>query len=222
MKDSRVRRRLTPFVRLGLSLAAVAVALLLLPLELRPVARLLVAFNVGGITLLLLIAAAISGTSADDLRQRVRAEHAGAGRVLIAALVACVSGLGAVLVVLHSAHGRRVEYRLELLLSTVTVFCAWLILQSVCATFYARYYYGTDAKTANDRRGIQFSGGEAPDSWDFAYFAFTIGVCYATSDTPITSRTIRRAALAHMLVSFLFYTFLVGMLINAIGALISP
>jgi uncharacterized membrane protein len=113
---------------------------------------------------------------------------------------------------------------MELVLSAATVFAAWLLLQSVFAMYYARCYYQPASDSpgeGSDQGGAQFAGSEAPDYWDFVYLSFTIGTCYATSDVPITSRLLRRAALLQMFMSFVFYTFMVGMVINAIGALLA-
>ena len=43
---------------------------------------------------------------------------------------------------------------------------------------------------------------------------------YQVSDTDITDRSIRRTALKHGLLSFLFGTFIVAMLINVIAGLL--
>ena len=224
MRASSYRRLLTPPVRVGLSVATIVVTLALLP-ELRPLGRALVAFNVGAITFLILLAISMAGAAPEEMRHHLRRLHRGGWRLVSVALLACLTGLSAVAVVLHSANGRRGEYRVELLLSTATIFCAWMLLQSTFATFYARYYYQpmlSPSTRDDDQRGLAFQGDGPPDYWDFVYFSFTIGTCYSTSDTQITSRALRRAATLQMLVSFLFYTFFVGMLINAIGALLGP
>jgi uncharacterized membrane protein len=51
------------------------------------------------------------------------------------------------------------------------------------------------------------------------YFSFTVGMTYATSDTDIASRPLRRTALLQAIVSFLFYTVLIGLVMNAIATL---
>ena len=43
--------------------------------------------------------------------------------------------------------------------------------------------------------GLDFPGQRAPDDFDFAYFAFTVGMCFQSSDVVIKSRQIRRAVL---------------------------
>ena len=55
-----------------------------------------------------------------------------------------------------------------------------------------------------------------PDYMDFAYFSFVIGMTFQVSDVRIISRRIRRLALLHGLLSFLFNTVIVALVINVI------
>lgn len=59
-----------------------------------------------------------------------------------------------------------------------------------------------------------------PDSHDFAYFGFTIGMTYQVSDTNITDRMIRRTVTRHALVSFLIATVIIGLPINVMAGFI--
>ena len=54
------------------------------------------------------------------------------------------------------------------------------------------------------------------DLLDFAYFAFTLGMCFQTSDVCVTSRHIRRAVLAHALLSFLYNTIVLALAFNLV------
>jgi uncharacterized membrane protein len=62
--------------------------------------------------------------------------------------------------------------------------------------------------------GLQFPGDETPDALDFAYFAFTVGMCFQVSDVVITSKKIRRAVLMHSILSFAYNTVILGMALN--------
>jgi uncharacterized membrane protein len=210
-------------VRIGLSVLVIVALLVGLPDELTERTRYLIAFDAGAGVFLGLLLIAIAGANTDEIRMHARRARGNRVRVLSGALVACASSLVAVGFVLRASSADRASYRTDLILSTLTVFAAWLVLQTAFALFYARCYYqrahgATDAG-GDDARGLQFAGDESPDYWDFLYASFTIGACYSTSDTTITSRQLRRAALLQMFISFVFYTFLVGMVINAIGAL---
>jgi uncharacterized membrane protein len=49
--------------------------------------------------------------------------------------------------------------------------------------------------------------------------AFTIGMTYQVSDTDLSKRQIRAAALRHALLSYLFGTVIIAMTINVIAGL---
>ena len=68
--------------------------------------------------------------------------------------------------------------------------------------------------------GIDF-GPDPPTFSDFAYFAFTIGMTYQVSDTPIASSLIRRTATRQALLSFLFGTTILAVTINVVASLVS-
>jgi uncharacterized membrane protein len=42
-------------------------------------------------------------------------------------------------------------------------------------------------------------------------------MCYGVSDVVVTSKAIRRLALAHTLICFFYYTVIIGLVMNAIG-----
>ena len=55
---------------------------------------------------------------------------------------------------------------------------------------------------------------ETADFHDFMYYAFTIALCYSTSDISVTSARIRRVTLLHAIFSFLFVTAIIGFVVN--------
>jgi uncharacterized membrane protein len=77
---------------------------------------------------------------------------------------------------------------------------------------YARLYY--------DAGGLRFDVGP-PDYRDFAYVAFTIGMTYQVSDTAIVTKAIRRVALRHTLLSYLFGAVIGATVINVVVRLVS-
>lgn len=48
------------------------------------------------------------------------------------------------------------------------------------------------------------------------YISFTVGLTYAMSDVDITSPAQRRIVLLHSVVSFFFYSTILGVVLNAI------
>jgi uncharacterized membrane protein len=56
---------------------------------------------------------------------------------------------------------------------------------------------------------------------DFAYFSFTLGMCFQVSDVTISSSRIRRAALLHALISFVYNTTILALALNLAFGLLS-
>ena len=98
-------------------------------------------------------------------------------------------------------------------LSVLSVVLSWLLVHVIFTLRYAHLYYRA-------RGGIDFNEHKEPDYLDFAYLAFTIGMTYQVSDTDLTSTPIRRAALRHALLSFVFGTSVIAMTINVVASLV--
>ena len=99
-----------------------------------------------------------------------------------------------------------------LALATVTIALSWAAVHTIFALHYAHEYY-RHAKPG----GLQFPGSDAKepaDYWDFVYFSFVIGMTAQVSDVGITDKTIRRTATAHGIVSFIYNTALVALMVN--------
>ncbi|MEA3264889.1 MAG: DUF1345 domain-containing protein [Pseudomonadota bacterium] len=99
----------------------------------------------------------------------------------------------------------------------ITLVLAWLFANSVYALHYAHsYYFGSEAK-GDHRGGIEFPGTPNPDYSDFAYFAFTLGMTFQTSDVQVTAPAVRRLVLVQSLASFVFNIGVIAFTINALG-----
>ncbi|HUJ61790.1 MAG TPA: DUF1345 domain-containing protein [Kofleriaceae bacterium] len=175
-------------------------------------ARAVIGWDVAGLTLLAL-GLAVSRTTAEGTRRRAAARDPGRTFVWVVVLAAsAVSMLAATVIVHQGAQHPGVENRLLLVLSVVTILVSWFLTHTAFTLRYAHLYY----RTKDGEGGIEFPGGEAPDDFDFAYFAFTIGVCFQVSDATISNRTIRRTVLAHALISFAYNTVVFALTVNLI------
>jgi uncharacterized membrane protein len=101
-------------------------------------------------------------------------------------------------------------------LVAVTVFVSWAVVHTIYTLRYAQIYYGEDPG------GVNFNNDqvERPDYLDFAYLAFTIGMTYQVSDTDLTRRQVRRAALGQALLSYVFGTVVIATTINIVASFI--
>jgi uncharacterized membrane protein len=99
-------------------------------------------------------------------------------------------------------------------LALVSVALAWLSVHTVFVLRYARLYYSPPDG------GIDFHD-ERPDYRDFAYLALTIGMTFQVSDTDLVGKRIRRVALHHALLSYVFGTGIVAITVSSVAALLS-
>ena len=78
---------------------------------------------------------------------------------------------------------------------------------------YARLYY-------RDRPGgVSFNEQDPPVYSDFAYLALTIGMTFQVSDTDLQAKEIRRLALRHALLSYVFGTLIIATTVNLVAGL---
>lgn len=136
-----------------------------------------------------------------------------ADTVIIGAGLACLGAVGLVLVKAANSGGG--EKALLIGLGVVSVALSWACVHTVFTLRYARAYYGGKASG-----GINFNEEEPPAYLDFAYVAFTIGLTFQVSDTNLSSKPIRRIALRHALLSFLFGAVMIGLTINVLASLL--
>lgn len=159
---------------------------------------------------------AVFGLDARDTARTARTEdasRAAADAVLLGASVASLVAVGFVLVDAGSASGLM---RAALTaLAVVSVAAAWAAVHTVFTLRYAHLYY------ADPVGGIDFHDDDRPDYRDLAYVALTIGMTFQVSDTDLTAREIRRTAVWHALLSYLFGAVIVAMMINIVGSLAS-
>ena len=139
------------------------------------------------------------------------ASRAAAEAVLIgagfASLLAVVFTLG------QAGHAEAPQRGLLTALAIGSVALSWMSVHTVYLLRYARYYYSPP------QGGIDFHG-EAPDYVDFAYLALTIGMTFQISDTDITAKGVRRAALHHALLSYVFGTVIVAITVSSVAAVL--
>jgi uncharacterized membrane protein len=96
-------------------------------------------------------------------------------------------------------------------LAIVSVSLSWALIHTLFTLRYAYLYFD------DTPGGVDFNQKNDPDYGDFAYLAFTLGMTYQVSDTSITSREIRRTALRHALLSYLFGAVILATVINLVA-----
>jgi uncharacterized membrane protein len=183
-----------------------------LPLENGWAVRIVAGWDAGALSLLSYVWWLI--WTKDPLETKCRAAAADPGRtaVWIIVLLASVFSVFAGAVVLR--HARVIDPNrsgLLIALSIVAIVSAWALTHTGYTLRYAHLYYRDDDEGEG---GLGFPGDRKPDDWDFAYFAFTVGMCFQVSDVTISSPQIRRAVLSQALLSFAYNTVILAMALN--------
>jgi uncharacterized membrane protein len=140
----------------------------------------------------------------EDARVPAEAVLVGAG---VTSLLAVVFTLG------QAGRAAGPDRGLLIALAIVSVALSWTSVHTVYLLRYARLYY------SQPEGGIDFHG-EAPDYIDFAYLALTIGMTFQISDTDIAAKRVRRTALHHALLSYVFGTVIVAITVSSVAGLL--
>jgi uncharacterized membrane protein len=155
----------------------------------------------------------------DGTRRRAAAEDPGRTLVWLVVLAASAFSLFAALVVLRHVRQSAPQGReLVVGLCLLAVAMAWTLTHTSYALRYAHLYYRDDDEGTG---GLDFPGKADPSYFDFAYFAFTVGMCFQVSDVTISSPQIRRAVLGHAVLSFMYSTTIVALALNLVFALLN-
>ena len=126
-------------------------------------------------------------------------------------LVAATASLIGVGLVLIGAAGKQRPLALAAVLASIGA--SWAAIHMLFALRYARMYY-TDLPG-----GVDFHQDEPPRYTDFTYMAVTVGMSFAISDTDLSASSMRRTAQVHALLSYLFGTVILALLVNLVAGL---
>jgi uncharacterized membrane protein len=178
-------------------------------------AAVLVGWDAAAVIYLALVWWAIWGMDAGvtaRLAAREDPSNSVAALVLQSASVVALVGIGFCLLRAGQATGSKKAFLIGL--GVISVVLSWLTVHTVFMLRYARGYYQQPGG------GIDFNEARAPAYLDFAYFSFTIGMTFQVSDTNITNAQIRRVALQHALMSYLFGAVILAVAINVVASLL--
>jgi uncharacterized membrane protein len=178
-------------------------------------AAILIGWDVGSLLLVAWIWWAVAGLNAEQCKIHANREDPSIALTELIILSAGVAVLAAVgLALLHAGSETGAAKAYLIALGVVSVASAWGLVHTVFTLRYARSYYSPD------EGGIDFNEDDPPTYLDFAYLALTIGMTFQVSDTNLTSKVMRRIALSHALLSYVFGAVIIGMVINVVSSLL--
>jgi len=176
-------------------------------------------WDVGALVLLALVWRIILRASPEETARRAAAEDVGRSFVWAVVVLGSTVSIFAATVALRNARSMAPQAERELaLLCLLAVVTAWVLCHTTYTLRYAHLYYRDDG----DLGGLGFPGTEMPCLLDFAYYAFTIGMCFQVSDVTVTQHRMRQATLGHALLSFVFNTLVLALALSLLFGHLTP
>jgi uncharacterized membrane protein len=213
-KMSRPVRLIYARPRTFIAVAAGILVGLLLPGSYRLVTRLLFGWDALIAVYLVLVYAMMLCNDHQHIRRSAAMQDDGRFLILLVTATGAFASIAAIVSELGTPH-RGVW---ELTIAIATIALSWAAVHTTFALHYAHDYY-RGAKPG----GLQFPSGDKEDHadyWDFVYFSFVIGMTAQVSDVGITDKIIRRTATVHGIISFVFNTALIALMVNIAGSAI--
>jgi uncharacterized membrane protein len=181
------------------------------------ISKILIGWNAGVWTYLVLMLWLTMRAKAPDVKRIAEVEDENAGLVLLLVSIAALASLATI--TFELAGSRDLETTRKLLrysFTALTVIGSWLLIGVIFSVHYARLYYTWNGKEP----ALRFAEGlTTPNYWDFLYFSFTIGVAVQTADVGVATRDLRKIVLAQSLIGFVFNTAILGFSINIAAGL---
>lgn len=166
-------------------------------------------------TMLLLSLVTFAGINSQQIRKQCKGQDESIPVALIIVMAATIISLGAVVLLLK---GNKTTWAIITALAGMLL--SWALIHTTFTFRYAHLYYIDDKEDRDTHAGgLEFPSEKKPDYFDFAYFAFVVGMTFQVSDVQITSKRLRKLVLFHGLLSFLYNTFIVALTVNIIGSL---
>jgi uncharacterized membrane protein len=202
--------------RLLVAVAGALITAVVIPAGFGPALRTVAAWDVGALAMLALALSIILPTGPEETHRLAAADDPGRHAVGGLVIASCaISLIGTAGVLRQARNGTAGARDLFVLLCVLAVASAWTLTQAAYALRYAHLYYRDHGEGVG---GLDFPGDKRPSYLDFAYFSFTVGMCFQVSDVVVSTRQMRRAVLGHSLLSFLYNTAILATAINlAIG-----
>ena len=194
--------------RTFVSIAIGIVAFFLLPDTLRLVTRLLASWDIFATCYLVLAYIMMFRCGPAHIKRNAVMEDDGRFLILMVTAFGAFASIAAIVFELGASN----RSGPQLALATVTIALSWAAVHTSFALHYAHDYY-----RGATPGGLQFPSGdqhEHADYWDFVYFSFVIGMTAQVSDVGITDKVIRRTATVHGIISFVFNTALLALMVN--------
>jgi uncharacterized membrane protein len=212
----------TRIIGFGSAALAAAIVMIVAPSWLTGTARVVAAYDAAAICLSTAFWTLAMHRDSRHAAHRAATEDPGPRAVLAIVLLSALMGMISAISVLGHGPGTVTanEKHVSYALAVTAMLAGWWLIHTIFTFRYAHLFYsdGNDDCTAD--RGLIFPGTTNPNDFDFAYFAFVIGMTFQVSDVQITDQSIRRMVLLHGLISFVYNTAIIALGINIVSGLV--
>ncbi|HXH15034.1 MAG TPA: DUF1345 domain-containing protein [Sphingomonas sp.] len=175
------------------------------------------AFDIAAVVFLIAVSTLFRNATAERMRKAAQENDANRG-VLLGFSVTIL--LVVLVSVAKELQGKNDLPAIVLAVSTLVL--AWLFSNMIYTLHYAHIYYSdavdVGGEEGKDAKGLDFPDCDEPDYWDFAYFAFTLGMTFQTSDVEVNARWVRKVALGQCMAAFVFNIGVVAFTVNVLGS----
>jgi len=203
--------------RLWIAVAAGGAIFFFLPQSWSVLSRVLVCWNCGVALFLLLIFIWMRRLTAEQICSKYIEEDESAPIILVVVILAAMLSLIAIVEPLATIKQVTGPERVaHFALAALTLVNSWILVPTMFTTHYADAFYSAQEQA----RPLRFPETPMPVFWDFAYFSFTIAAACQTADVSTLNASVRKAVIAHTLISFVFNASILGFAINVTAGLI--
>lgn len=180
--------------------------------------RAIVTWDVSALALIVLSWSVILRADSAETKRRAGGDDPGRHAVFGIALVASLYSFFAAAFALRQVKNVPEHLRSTWTLLTLgAIILAWTLAHTVYTLRYAHLYYSRrHTHGASGEHCMKFPGDEPPSDIDFAYFSFTLGMCFQVSDVTVMSTKARRAVLLHAVLSFVYNTAILALALNLV------
>lgn len=195
-----------------------ALATFRLPAEM----RMIISFDAAGLVYVVLFCIRIAQRESERDGLRASRDELHGVATLVAVVVLAIMSVVAVAALLNNLA--QAPYWLNVIhiaTSLLAIVLAWLLTHIFFGLHYMALYYANTnlGDGATHDRGLEFRDRADAGYWEFMYHAFTIGMCFGTTDVAVTSTAMRRVSLLHAIFSFFFVAAIIGFVVNILSGL---
>lgn len=184
----------------------------------------LITFNLAMGTYLLMFFTRISLASEAETKRMAQKQESSSIWMLLVVIFLGLCSIAALVTLADTPKTwDKSAYQLHVFLSVLALFISWIAVHVFFGLHYAVRYYHQASVNSDDftPQGLEFPGNSGlVHYWDFIYLAFSIGMCYGTTDVDVLNREMRVVTLFHAVFSFFYVLVILGLVINFISSIV--